>query len=39
MPAVTAFVGSFFVDEVADAVEREYYPAEPPGRALPFFAR
>jgi len=37
MPVVTAFVGSFFVDEVADAVEREYYPAETPGRALPFF--
>ncbi|MBI3705158.1 MAG: sulfate transporter family protein [Rhizobiales bacterium] len=36
MPAVTAFVGSFFVDEVADAVERQHYPAEPPGRALPF---
>jgi CysZ protein len=35
MPAVTAFVGSFFVDEVADAVEREHYPAEPPGKALP----
>jgi CysZ protein len=35
MPAVTAFVGSFFVDEVADAVEREYYPGEPAGRALP----
>jgi CysZ protein len=37
MPAVTAFVGSFFVDEVADVVEREHYPAEPPGRALPLF--
>ncbi|MGC1465240.1 MAG: sulfate transporter family protein, partial [Pseudolabrys sp.] len=37
MPAVTAFVGSFFVDEVADAVERVHYPAEPLGRALPFF--
>jgi CysZ protein len=36
MPAVTAFVGSFFVDEIADVVEREHYPAEPPGRALPF---
>lgn len=35
MPAVTAFVGSFFVDEVADVVERAHYPAEPPGRALP----
>jgi CysZ protein len=37
MPAVTAFVGSFFVDEVADVVEREHYPAETPGRALPLF--
>jgi|SRR6185437_8450799 CysZ protein len=35
MPTITAFVGSFFVDEVANAVERESYPAEPPGRALP----
>jgi len=37
MPAVTAFVGSFFVDEIADVVEHEHYPADPPGRALPFF--
>ncbi|MGE5535812.1 MAG: sulfate transporter family protein [Acidobacteriota bacterium] len=36
MPAITAFVGSFFVDEVADAVELEHYPTEPRGRALPF---
>ncbi|HET9715942.1 MAG TPA: sulfate transporter family protein [Pseudolabrys sp.] len=36
MPAVSAFVGSFFVDEVAEAVEREHYPAQPVGRALPF---
>jgi CysZ protein len=36
MPAVTSFVGSFFVDETADAVERAYYPAEPNGRALSF---
>ena len=35
MPTITAFVGSFFVDEVADAVERDTYPAEPPGNALP----
>jgi len=35
MPAVTAFVGSFFVDEIGEEVERVYYPAEPPGRALP----
>jgi len=37
MPAVTAFVGSFFVDEVAEVVERAHYPAEPAGRALPLF--
>jgi CysZ protein len=37
MPAVTAFVGSFFVDEVAEVVEQTHYPAEPPGRALPLF--
>jgi CysZ protein len=36
MPAVTAFVGSFFVDEVADLVESTYYPADMPGRPLPF---
>jgi CysZ protein len=36
MPAVTAFVGSFFVDEVADHVERAEYPNDPPGRPLPF---
>jgi CysZ protein len=35
MPAVTAFVGSFFVDEIAEEVERTNYPADPPGRALP----
>jgi uncharacterized protein involved in cysteine biosynthesis len=35
MPAVTAFVGSFFVDEIAEEVERTHYPAEPPGAALP----
>jgi CysZ protein len=35
MPAVTAFVGSFFVDEIAGEVEREHYPMGPPGTALP----
>ena len=35
MPAVTAFVGSFFVDEIADEVERQHYPMEAPGTALP----
>jgi CysZ protein len=38
MPAVTAFVGSFFVDEIADHVESVYYPREMPGVALPFFS-
>ncbi len=37
MPTIAAFIGSFFVDEVGDAVECEYYPAEPAGGALPFF--
>jgi CysZ protein len=35
MPAVTAFVGSFFVDEIADQVEGAYYPTDMPGVALP----
>jgi uncharacterized protein involved in cysteine biosynthesis len=34
---VTAFVGSFFVDEIADEVERTHYPNETPGTALPLF--
>ncbi len=34
MPAVTAIVGSFFADQIADEVEREHYPADPPGEAL-----
>jgi CysZ protein len=36
MPAITSLVASVFVDEVADHVEREHYPAEHPGTALPF---
>ncbi|MGD0849032.1 sulfate transporter family protein [Bradyrhizobium sp.] len=36
MPAITSLVASVFVDEAADHVEREYYPAERPGVALPF---
>src|ERR1700739_358510 len=35
MPAITSLVASFFVDEVADHVEHEHYPAERPGVALP----
>ena len=37
MPAVTALVGSFFADQIADEVERENYPADPPGKALPLW--
>jgi CysZ protein len=36
MPAITSLVASLFVDDVADIVEREHYPAERPGIALPF---
>jgi CysZ protein len=35
MPAVTALVGSLFVDEIALEVERTHYPADPVGTALP----
>jgi uncharacterized protein involved in cysteine biosynthesis len=37
MPAVTAIVGSFFADRIGAEVEREHYPADPPGRALPLW--
>jgi CysZ protein len=37
MPAVTAIVGSFFADQIGDEVERENYPADPPGKALPLW--
>jgi uncharacterized protein involved in cysteine biosynthesis len=35
MPAITSLIAGVFVDDVADLVEREYYPAEQPGMALP----
>jgi uncharacterized protein involved in cysteine biosynthesis len=35
MPAISSLVASVFVDDVADIVEREHYPAEKPGVALP----
>ena len=35
MPAVTSLIASVFVDDVAEHVEREHYPAERPGDALP----
>jgi CysZ protein len=37
MPAVTAVVGSFYADRIGDEVEREYYPADPPGKAVPLW--
>jgi CysZ protein len=35
MPAVTALVASFFVDAIAEEVERVHYPEHPVGTALP----
>src|SRR3954449_4472225 len=35
MPAITSLVASVFVDDVAEHVELEHYPAERPGAALP----
>jgi CysZ protein len=37
MPAVTAFVASFFADEIAQEVERVHYPDDPGGEALPLW--
>ena len=34
MPAVTAFVASFFSDEIAAEVEHVHYPADPPGHPI-----
>jgi CysZ protein len=38
MPAVTALVATFFVDEIAGQVERRHYPDEPDGKPLPTLA-
>src|SRR6202030_3618920 len=35
MPAVTALVASFFVDDIALEVERSRYPGEPTGKTVP----
>jgi len=35
MPAVTAFVASFFSDEIAAEVERVHYPVDLPGKPVP----
>ena len=39
MPAVTAFVASFFSDEIAAEVEHAHYPADPPGVPVPVWTR
>jgi uncharacterized protein involved in cysteine biosynthesis len=38
MPTITSLVASFFVDDIADHIERESYPAERVGSPLPFNA-
>jgi CysZ protein len=35
MPAVTSLVAGLYADEIAEMVEREYYPADVPGTAVP----
>jgi uncharacterized protein involved in cysteine biosynthesis len=37
MPAITAFVASFFSDEIAAEVEHVHYPADLPGVAVPIW--
>ncbi|NBJ09343.1 sulfate transporter family protein [Microvirga arsenatis] len=36
LPAVSAIVAGYFLDDVAEVVESKDYPVDPPGRALPF---
>ena len=36
VPPVTSLVAGLFLDEVAEKVEAEDFPADPPGRALSF---
>src|SRR5919112_1981830 len=36
LPAISAIVAGYFLDDVAEVVERRDYPADPPGRPLPF---
>ncbi|WP_262270489.1 sulfate transporter family protein [Microvirga yunnanensis] len=36
LPAISAIVAGYFLDDVAEIVERKDFPADPPGRALPF---
>lgn len=34
-PAIASFFIAWFLDDIAEAVERRYYPADPPGRSSP----
>lgn len=36
LPAVSAVVAGYFLDDVAEVVEKKDYPSDPAGRALPF---
>lgn len=36
LPAVSAIVAGYFLDDVAEVVETGHYPADAPGRPLPF---
>jgi CysZ protein len=36
LPVVSALVAGYFLDDAAEIVERTDFPAEPPGRAMPF---
>jgi CysZ protein len=36
LPAISAIVAGYFLDDVADVLERKDYPADAPGEALPF---
>jgi len=36
LPAITAIVAGYFLDDVAEVVERDDYPADRPGEPLPF---
>ena len=35
VPPITSLVAAFFVDDIAEHVERTNFPADPPGRPLP----
>jgi len=35
VPPITSLVATLFLDEIAETVERERYPDDPPGRSLP----